>query len=299
MMAAEYSDGVLLDEVVEALDDYFRTRQVRGDAKWLQNVYDGQGAGYVHEFLDPGYVGRSQNGLMVRGGGEVERAATCVFVSDAVVAQIQPRTLLFAEHPVDLVDEPGFLPLARESFERLRELGSSFYHVHAPLDQHPDVAPSWLIARALGLRDPEDYFPIAEGIPGGAAVVGDSELSVDELATRLGEFLGSEIPIRILSRYREEAGRVAVVGGGGGSKEILEASLERGAQTYVTGHVHTRCRLDFVQEEVRQFREAAEAGRVSIVDGTHYGTEKPPQLAMVEWFRKLGLPADFVPDGPK
>jgi putative NIF3 family GTP cyclohydrolase 1 type 2 len=290
---------VRLDEVVAALDRYFRTRDVRGDGSWLENVYDGRGAGYVHEFLDSGYVGRSQNGLMVRGGDEVDRAATCVFVSDTIVAELEPRTLLFAEHPVDLVDEPGFLPLSRASFERLRELGSSFYHVHAPLDQHHDVAPSWLIARALGLRGTEDYFPIAEGIPGGAAVVGDSDLSLDELARRLGDFLGPEIPIRVLSRYREEAGRVAVVGGGGGSKEILEGSLERGAQTYVTGHVHTRCRLDFVQEEIGEFRAAAEAAQVAIVDGTHYGTEKPPQLAMVEWFRRLGLPAEFHPDGPK
>jgi hypothetical protein len=27
--------------------------------------------------------------------------------------------------------------------------------------------------------------------------------------------------------------------------------------------------------------------------------EKPPQLAMVSWFRRRGLPAEFVPDGPK
>jgi putative NIF3 family GTP cyclohydrolase 1 type 2 len=290
---------VRLDDVVQALDDYFHTGDVSGDGSWLEHVYDGHGAGYVHEFLDPGYVGRSQNGLMVRGGDEVERAATCVFVSDAIVAGLEPRTLLFAEHPVDLVDEPGFLPLSRESFERLRELGSSFYHVHAPLDQHHEVAPSWLIARALGLRGAEDYFPISQGIPGGAAVVGDSDLSLDELARRLGELLGPEIPIRVLSRYRDEAGRVAVVGGGGGSKDILDASLERGAQTYVTGHVHTRCRLDFVQAEIREFREAAEAAEVAIVDGTHYGTEKPPQLAMVEWFQKLGLPARFLTDGPK
>jgi putative NIF3 family GTP cyclohydrolase 1 type 2 len=43
---------------------------------------------------------------------------------------------------------------------------------------------------------------------------------------------------------------------------------------------------------------ADEAG-VAVIDGTHYGTEKPPQLAMVDWFRELGLEAEFIPDGPK
>jgi hypothetical protein len=38
---------------------------------------------------------------------------------------------------------------------------------------------------------------------------------------------------------------------------------------------------------------------VALLDAMHYGMEKPPQLAMVEWFRTRGLPAEFVPDGPK
>jgi hypothetical protein len=36
-----------------------------------------------------------------------------------------------------------------------------------------------------------------------------------------------------------------------------------------------------------------------VVDGTHFGTEKPPQLEMVKWFGALGLEAEFIPDGPK
>ena len=47
----------------------------------------------------------------------------------------------------------------------------------------------------------------------------------------------------------------------GAVKAILEASLERGCQTYVTGNAATNCRLDFVQEQVRAFRERADAAR--------------------------------------
>jgi putative NIF3 family GTP cyclohydrolase 1 type 2 len=90
-----------------------------------------------------------------------------------------------------------------------------------------------------------------------------------------------------------------VAAGGGAQRQILEASLERGCDTYVTGNAATRCRLDFVQEEVRDFLSLAREAEVAVVDGTHYGTEKPPQLAMVEWFRKRGLSAEFVSDGPK
>jgi hypothetical protein len=47
------------------------------------------------------------------------------------------------------------------------------------------------------------------------------------------------------------------------------------------------------------FREQAGEREVALVDRTHYGTEKPPQLAMVEWFQRFGMRAQFQPDGPK
>jgi hypothetical protein len=101
------------------------------------------------------------------------------------VARLEPRTLLFSEHPIDLADEPGFLPLSRESFETLRRRGTSFYHVHTPLDMHPEVSPSRPCARGMGLTALDEYLPIAEGIPGGAAVIGDSDADVEGLVAGL------------------------------------------------------------------------------------------------------------------
>jgi putative NIF3 family GTP cyclohydrolase 1 type 2 len=289
---------VKLAGVVDALDAYFRIRDVEGDdwSRIYDHVYP---VPYWREFVEPGYEGR-WNGLVVRGAESVERAITCVFPSDAIVASLPSRTFLFSEHPIVFEDDvEGFEPLARASFERLVTTGCSFYHVHAPLDQHCEVAPSRLVAQGLGLSGLEEYFPIAGGIPGGAAVIGDSDLTVDELADRLNEVLGPEIPVEILSRPRARAGRVAVAAGGGAERPILEASLERGCETYVTGQAATRCRLAFVQESTEAFRALADDEGVAVVDGTHYGLEKPPQLAMVEWFKRLGLEAEFRPGRPE
>jgi hypothetical protein len=82
-------------------------------------------------------------------------------------------------------------------------------------------------------------------------------------------------------------------------RAILEASLARGCETYVTGNAATNCELDFVQTEVREFRALADRAHVSLIDATHYGTERPPQLRMVEWFERRGVPARFVENGPK
>lgn len=282
-----------LGGLVAELDGYFRVAEVENDARWYEDSDS-----YWRDYVEDDWLER-RNGLMVRGGDEIDRASTCVFPSARIVDGLQPRTLLFSEHPVDLEDEPGFLRLPEETFETMKERAISFYHVHGPLDQHPEVSPSRLIAEGLGLRDCEEYFPIVGGIPGGAAVVGSIRLTLDGLTARLQELLGPEVPVQVVSRPRTQVERVAIAAGGGAQRQVLEASLERGCDTYVTGNATTRCRLEFVQEEVRDFLSLAREAEVAVVDGTHYGTEKPPQLAMVDWFRKRGLAAEFVPDGPK
>jgi putative NIF3 family GTP cyclohydrolase 1 type 2 len=288
---------VKLAELVAELDTYFRVPEVRDDdwSRAFEQVYPEP---YWREYVVPGWEGH-WNGLSVRGAEDVERAATCVFPSDRIVHGLEPATLLFAEHPLDFADEPGFLPLSVEAFETMRERGISFYNAHAPLDMHPEVSPSRLCAEGVGLKELEEYFPICAGIPGGAAIIGQSGLTVDGLADALRSYLGPEIRVHVLTRPRGEAGSVAMVAGGGAVVELLDASLERGCQTYVTGNAATNCRLDFVQEQVRVFRERADAAGVTLLDATHYGMEKPPQWAMADWFRERGLQARFVPDGPK
>jgi putative NIF3 family GTP cyclohydrolase 1 type 2 len=288
---------VKLAELVADLDAYFRVADVRDDdwSTLFAHVYPEP---YWREYVVPGWEGR-WNGLSIRGAAEVERVATCVFPSDRIVGSLEPGTFLFSEHSLDFADEPGFLPLSRDTFETMREHGISFYNAHAPLDMHPEVSPSRLCAEGVGLEGLDEYFPICKGIPGGAAIIGQSRLSVEGLADALRAYLGGEIKVHVLTRPRADAGRVSMVAGGGADLEILEASLERGCQTYVTGNAATNCRLDFVQEQVRAFRERADSAAVTLIDAMHYGMEKPPQLAMVEWFRSRGLEAEFVPDGPK
>jgi len=286
-----------LDELVAALDAEFSIDLVRDD-DWAPAFAHCYPAPYWREFVEPRYEGR-WDGLMVRGAEEVRAAATCVFPGDEVIEQLEPGTLLFSEHPLDFADRPGFLPLARESFETMRERGISLYHAHAPLDQHAELAPSRLLAEGVRLDGTADYAPVDPAVPGGAAIIGDSELTVDGLADAARAFLGPKIPVLVLTRTQQHAGRVAIVAGGGASRGILEASLERGCETYVTGNAATNCELEFVQTEVREFRALADREHVSLIDATHYGTERPPQLRMVDWFERRGVPARFVENGPK
>ena len=80
---------------------------------------------------------------------------------------------------------------------------------------------------------------------------------------------------------------MAVVGGGGADRDALQASLDRGCETYVTGGVFTRWAAEFLAL-------ADEAG-VAVIDGTHYGTEKPPSS---RWSSGSGRPASRPSSSP-
>ncbi len=204
------------DRLVGRLDGYFGTLDVRGDdwASEFELVYPEP---YWREYAEPGYEGR-WNGLLVRGGDEVERVATCVFPSDRIVGAARHRAPSCSRSTRSTTaTRPASCRSPGQSFERMRADGISFYHVHAPIDQHPEVSPSRLCAAAMGVPVEEEYLPIAEGIPGGAAVIGASDATLDALAARLQAYLGPEVPVQVVRRRpgTDWAGRVTVVGGGG------------------------------------------------------------------------------------
>jgi putative NIF3 family GTP cyclohydrolase 1 type 2 len=286
---------VRLDALIRALDELFRVDRVTRD-DWSTPFAHAYGADTRwRATLEAGFCERWA-GLAVRGDAEVEQAVTCVFPGDDVIAALEPRTLLFSEHPLDYSDRGGF---AAVDLAAVRERGCSFYAVHLPLYQHPELAPSLLLAEGLGLDAIETFFPLDPGLPGGIAAVGGSDLGVDPLAERLRSLLGPRIPVHVLTRTAQAAGRVVVAAGSGARPDLLEAALERGCRTYVTGNAATSSVVARVQERVRAFRELADREHVTLVDATHYGTERPPQLAMVEWFRRRGLPARFAENGPR
>ena len=84
---------------------------------------------------------------------------------------------------------------------------------------------------------------------------------------------------------------MAMVAGGGAMVELLEAALDAAARPYVTGNAATTCRLTSSRSRSAPSGSAPTRPASPLIDAMHYGMEKPPQLAMVEWFRARGLDA--------
>ncbi len=284
-----------LAELVQQLDAYFAVAKVRGD-DWQRVVATAYPDGRWQRAVEPAYLER-WNGLLLRGAPVVTEVVTAVFPTDELLAGLRPGTLLFTEHPVELAG--GCLaPIRAARLAELRRAGVSVYQVHAPLAHHPEVSPSRRLARALGLASVEEYFPVVQGLAGGALVIGDSARTVTELAALTAEVLGDEVPVRLLSSPRRQAGRVAIAAGGGARADMVAASRARGCETYITGDALDDGPLPEVRREVAAFRARAARDKVAVIDGTHYGTEKLSQLAMLDWFRERGLPVRFAAGGP-
>ena len=157
------------------------------------------------------------NGLSMHGAEEVERVVTCVFPSDRIVAGLEPATFLFSEHPVDFADEPGFLPLSLETFEDHARARDQLLQRACPA-RHASgglaVAPVRAGRRAASAS--RSTSRSAQGIPGGAVVVGDAQ--TDGRRARGRPALVPRAPRSRCTCSRAPvaaAGRVAMVAGGG------------------------------------------------------------------------------------
>ena len=64
----------------------------------------------------------------------------------------------------------------------------------------------------------------------------------------------------------------------------------------ITGPVEDLWQDPSVQENRRRFRELCHHYRVNLIGGTHYATERPAMVAVVELFRKWGIPATYMED---
>lgn len=220
-----------LDELREYLDGYLRIREL------------------------PDYGG-AVNGLQVEGTREVRRVAVAVDAAQATVerAIAGGADLLLVHHGLFW---DGNLPVTGRRYRRLRallEAGVAVYAAHLPLDVHPEVGNSPVLARALGL-ELRGTFGDYKGMPLGTW--GETDLSREGLCARLDELLGGRV--KMVPGGPERVRRVGVITGGAGS--MLPAAVAAGLDAFVTG------------EGAHHHFFDAEEGGINLYFGGHYATE--------------------------
>lgn len=277
-----------LSALSKLLDDEFKVSLSKEDlVQWAVTPENRQ---YVEQnFL------AHKTGLMVKGSDTVGQVLTAVFVTEGVVrsASKEKNSLIFTHHNFDYYeDERGLQPITAETLEALVRSNGSVYVAHAPLDTHKKYGTSLSLARLVGIEVDEffyDYF----GAP--VALIGHiPRIALEEFAEHVRRRLRR--PSLTLDKHRLEVERVAVAAGGGDIPEILAYAGKACCDTLLTGTVENRWAIPSVQEGNRKFHDLNATLKLNLIGGTHYATERPAMLEVVELFRSYGIPCDYCED---
>jgi putative NIF3 family GTP cyclohydrolase 1 type 2 len=251
--------------------------------------------GSIADFLSDNFKQRSM-GLVCDNSAEIKKVYTAVFPSDNVMQSIldrgEPEIMLFVHHPSiwDITKAPAaFQQMDRGLLEKFRERRISIYNLHVPLDNFSKYSTSSTLAKVLGLTA---LRPFLEYYGGLAAVFGKTQYSiVQEMKEKFTAVLGHRTILYQYGTDEIKNGVVAVAAGGGNLIQVHEEIAREGVNLLITG---ITIRNSYTQKTHDYAREK----KINILGGTHYTTEKPACQAMCDYFKKLGLPSEFIEGAP-
>lgn len=249
-----------------------------------------------HEYICDNFKQRSM-GLLCDFAEEVNKVYTAVFPSDKVLMKILDDgvkdAMLFLHHPLvwDLSKNPekAFWEINTELLGKLKENRISLFNFHYPLDNFSKYSTSKTLAEAIGL---EDLKPFAE--LGGAmcGVIGTTDCKdIHELSEKYAKAIGHKTSIYQYGDEKIINSCVAVCAGGGNDAIVLKEVIENGVNVLISG-------LSVKNSYSEEAHRLEEEHKINLIGGTHYSSEKFACIAMVEYFKKLGLESEFIPCEP-
>lgn len=285
-----------LSSITERLDAFFRIGESSPDpsfSRYIPQVYEAAGVDWQESF-EPEFT-RRFNGLMLRGEESVGTVFCSVFptpeVLDAFIERADPGDTIFLHHPLDIeCGDPlgplgrGFLPIATEHLDAMRAKGLSFYACHAPMDVHPEVGTAAAIARAIGARIEEKFWPYGDGHAGLLCAI--EPMTTHDLIA-LAKYLFDVTFVDFAGRMRNQISKVAIVAGAGHKVAEMRGVEAKGAQAYLTGEI-----LDRIDNEVgrRLFREVEDFARgttMSLIGVSHAASEYlVMKTQMIRWLKE-------------
>ena len=242
-------------------------------------------AGYLDQYLrireipdEPNAI----NGLQVENAsGRVDRIVAAV---DASLETIQSAgagrkgsALLLVHHGLFW---DGSLPVTGRRYRRVRSLldsNTALYAAHIPLDVHAEVGNNAVLARDLGLTDPQP-FDLYKGIAIGVQGILGNPVPREGLVATLEQMLSTKG--RLIPGGPEQSRRVGIITGAAGGR--IAAARDAGLDTYITGEGahHT-------------YFDAMEFG-VNVIYAGHYATETVGVKALAQHLgTRFNLPWEF------
>ncbi|MFA5014388.1 MAG: Nif3-like dinuclear metal center hexameric protein [Actinomycetota bacterium] len=248
----------------------------------------------IADFICDNFRERSM-GLVCDFTTEIKKVYAAVFPSKDVMQKILndgiQESMLFVHHPSiwDIRKSPEvFQQMERELMQQFKDNKISIYNLHVPLDNYGEYSTSVSLARALGIKPEKAFAPYFGALAG---VFGKTKyVTVQQLKEKFQEAVRHRISLYNYGNIEISKGIVAVVAGGG-LEETIEEIAQNNVNVLITG-------VTAVSDYLRQAHGFAEKHKINILGGTHYSTEKFACIAMIDYFKKMGLPSEFVEDKP-
>ncbi len=240
---------------------------------------------------------RRYMGLVLDNSKEINKIYTAVFPDEKILNKLldsgEKDVLLLVHHPMvwKSSSSPVFKSIDVKYLEKFKKNKISLYNLHAPLDKNGEYSTSMCLTKALNIS-PIGDFGEYQGVMVG--VIGKTNCrTVEELAKKIELIVGHKVKIWSYGSNEIRDGKVAIQAGGNIPEEITEAA-SLGINTFVTG-VTRQVKSYLPSLEIHKL---AKENKINIIGATHYSTEKFACIAMAEYFKKLGLPAEFITGEP-
>jgi len=257
--------------------------------EWTQCV------GPITDFLSDNFKERSM-GIVCDFAAKINKVYTAVFPTREIMQKILDDSaqdaMLFVHHPCiwDIRKAPKvFQPMDKKLLQQFKDRKISIYNLHTPLDNFSEYSTSVTLAKALGIKIEKPFAPYFGALCG---VLGKTSLAtVQNLRRKFQETIGHKVGLYSYGNNDIKDRAVAVVAGGGNEVDILEEIAKAGINTFVTG-------ITVKNDHSEKAHEFAEKHKINILGGTHYSTERFACIAMCDYFKKVGLPSEFIKGKP-
>ena len=223
----------------------------------------------------------SLNGLQVdNNGDEITKIAFAVDASLETFkrAAASGAGMIFVHHGLFWGQSARVEGGYRERIKCLLDHNLSLYGVHLPLDAHPVVGNNAILAKLLGIENPEP-FGLYHGHKIGFKGSLSKPLAAEEAAGKIG-YMGRP-PLGVYNFGKKLNQTVAVVSGGA-AEEITQA-IEEGVDLYISG------------ETSHSYYHHALEGKINFIAGGHYSTEVwGVRRVMEEAANQLNIDTEFI-----
>jgi putative NIF3 family GTP cyclohydrolase 1 type 2 len=260
----------------------------------VESLHDDWSFMKFNEYITPGFKKR-YIGLVLDNTAEVKKVCTATIPDTDILKKLihtgQTDLLLFSHHAMcydPTIKGFPFYDIPEDYLSKLKHQRISLYVLHTPLDKNGEYSTSVNLAKNLNLEIIDEFCEY-EDVKCGVVCKTDIKTAI-ELTEHVRSIVGHEVKLIKNGDDVIHNGLVAIVAGGGSVGFAAKEISELGINMYVTGCT----RRGLSVEPVMEFHRITEESKINVIGATHYTTEKYACIAMVGYFEKLGVQAEFL-----